>query len=195
MAFILIPIFLVPLLSFPTYATTPTSQTHPHHQVYEKHYPNGAKSLRFTLYLQETVNKTAYFIVKGVTGPKHITKTSNPFGSIFAFHDPLTVTPDPTSEVLGTTEGSAVTSSMDGERTTCLSSMSLWVKGYKGSVLNIGVADYVKNSELPMAGGTGDFRYVQGYIATSVVNLSGHTTCYKIDFFLYWPPYAAMFHE
>ncbi|XP_019108079.2 dirigent protein 1 [Beta vulgaris subsp. vulgaris] len=185
MAFALFSILLPILL-----LAVPTSQHYLHH----KTHSHGLKSLHFTLYLHETFNKTAYFIVKGVAGPSGITTTSNPFGSLFAFHDPLTETPNPSSKVLGYTEGSAVTSSFDGERTTCLSRVTLNLKGYKGELLNVGTAHYTQVSELPFVGGTGDFRFVQGYMTTSVVDLRGHTTCYKIDFNLFWPPYAALAH-
>ncbi|XP_074321461.1 dirigent protein 1-like [Silene latifolia] len=164
------------------------------HDIKHHHIATGnrLKTLKFSLYLHETFNKTAYFVVKGVAGPTGITVTSNPFGSLFAFHDPLTETSDPNSKVLGYTEGMAVTSSFEGERTTCLSRVTLNLKGYKGELLNVGTAYYNQVSELPFVGGTGDFRFAQGYMTTSVVNLSGPATCYKIDFIVYWPPYAAL---
>ncbi|KNA05177.1 hypothetical protein SOVF_192740 [Spinacia oleracea] len=181
--------FLLALLA------VPTSQHQLHQQNHQAHSGGGGlKSLHFTLYLQETFNKTAYFIVKGVAGPSGITTTSNPFGSLFAFNDPLTETPDPSSKVIGYTEGSAVTSSFDGERTTCISRITLNLKGYKGELLNIGTAHYTQVSELPFVGGTGDFRFVQGYLTTSVISVKPPTTCYKLDFHLFWPPFAALAH-
>uniref|UniRef100_A0A803MGZ7 Dirigent protein n=1 Tax=Chenopodium quinoa TaxID=63459 RepID=A0A803MGZ7_CHEQI len=154
------------------------------------------KILRFTLYLHETFNKTSYFIVKDVAGPSGITTKSNPFGSLFAFNDPFDETPDPSSKVVGYSEGSSVTSSFDGERTVAFSRISLNLKGYKGELLNVGTPHSTKVSELPFVGGTGDFRFVQGYMTTtSVVDLSGPTTCYKIGFNLFWPPYAALAHD
>ncbi|KNA10239.1 hypothetical protein SOVF_146010 [Spinacia oleracea] len=167
-------------------STLSTSDNH-HHQ--DGNSPI-LKSLHFTLYKHETYNKTAYVTIKGVAGPKRFTKTSNPFGSLVAFNDPLTETEDPFSKVLGYMEGSAVTSSFDGGRTTCICRTSLNFKGYKGDLLNVGTAYYTQVSELPLVGGTGDFRFVQGYMTFSVVDLSGPAACYKTDFHLYWPPYA-----
>ncbi|XP_021754891.1 dirigent protein 1-like [Chenopodium quinoa] len=182
------------LLLFSLLLASPTSQLQLHEKHHHQRHGSGLKSLRFTLYVHETFNKTAYFIVKGVTGSSGITTTSNPFGSLFAFNDPLNETPDPSSKVIGYTEGSSVTSSFDGERTTGISRITLNLKGYKGELLNVGTAHYTQVSELPFIGGTGDFRFVQGYMTTSVVDLSAPTTCYKLDFNLFWPPYAALAH-
>uniref|UniRef100_A0A803MGZ9 Dirigent protein n=1 Tax=Chenopodium quinoa TaxID=63459 RepID=A0A803MGZ9_CHEQI len=97
------------------------------------------------------------FDPRGVTEPSGITTRSNPFGSLFAFNDPLNETPDPSSKVVGHTEGFSVKSSFDGEHNVGVSRITLNLKGYKGELLNAGTAHYTKVSELPFIGGTGDF--------------------------------------
>ncbi|KAK9689063.1 hypothetical protein RND81_09G032700 [Saponaria officinalis] len=169
------------------FSTLALSHDLKHHHIATK---NHLKSLKFTLYLHETINKTAYFVVKGVAGPTGITKTSNSFGSLVVYQDPLTETPDPTSKVLGHVEGLATTSSFTGERTTCVSRMTLNIKGYKGELLNVETGYYNQVSELPFVGGTGDFRFAQGYIISTLFDLRGEGACYKTDFVIYWPPYA-----
>ncbi|KAL2905742.1 Dirigent protein 2 [Bienertia sinuspersici] len=182
---------ILPLLSL---LVAPTSQHELHHQHQHQHHSGGHRSAHFTLYLQETLNKTAYFIVKGVAGPGGMTVTANPFGSLFVYNDPLTETPDPNSKVMGHMEGTDVTSSFRGERAMCNIRTTLNLKGYKGELLNVGVGYFNQVSEYPLVGGTGDFRFAQGYMTSSAVKLTGPTTCYKIDFVLFWPPYAAPAH-
>jgi Dirigent-like protein len=62
---------------------------------------------------------------------------------------------------------------------------------YEGSISIIGGTNNIKPSEYPVVGGTGDFMYALGHIRSSPVDLTGLTVVYRIDFFLYWPPYAA----
>ena len=168
------------------------STSYNHHQ-YQT--PTRLKSLHLTLYTHETFNKTAFFTVKGITNPKFITKTPNPFGSfgsMFAFNDPITEKPNPTSKVIGYMEGSAVSSNFKGDQATCICRTTLNLKGYKGEIISVGTAYFSRASELPIIGGSGDFRFVQGYMTFSSVDLMGPGACYKTDFYLYWPPYATL---
>lgn len=186
-------LFLFRLVFFSLFPTLALSTTYrPNYQQQGNNL--SPKSLQLTVYLHETINKTGYFIVKGVEDPKHLTKIlSNSFGSLFAYNDPITETVDPSSKLLGYMEGSAVTTSFDGERVTCISRTILNLKGYKGELLNVGSAHFVEVSELALVGGTGDFRFAQGYMTKSVVQRSGPTTSYKVEFYLYWP-HAVLAH-
>lgn len=49
----------------------------------------------------------------------------------------------------------------------------------------------MKPADHPIVGGTGDFMFAQGYVTTSPVELAGLTVVYKIEFHIYWPPYAS----
>ncbi|CAK7355549.1 unnamed protein product [Dovyalis caffra] len=149
----------------------------------------GLKSLRFTLYQHETLNKTAYLIVNGVTG-QGITPTTSPFGSLFAYQDNLTITSNPSSKVVGISEAISITSTLDGLGNIAISKTTLEYKRLKGSISIVGSAHSIEPSDLPIVGGTGDFTFVQGYMTSTPVNISGFAVTYKFEFHLYWPPYA-----
>uniref|UniRef100_A0A803MZS5 Dirigent protein n=1 Tax=Chenopodium quinoa TaxID=63459 RepID=A0A803MZS5_CHEQI len=146
--------------------------------------------MHFSLYQHETINKTGYFIVNGVAGP-HVSQTTTPFGTIFAFQDPLTTTVSYSpSTVHGTAQGASITSSLDGLQSLSMATISLNIKNHKGSISILGETHNTKPADHPVVGGTGDFLLVQGYVTSSPVNLVGITVVYKIEFHLYWPPYA-----
>ncbi|KAK6258093.1 hypothetical protein SCA6_012567 [Theobroma cacao] len=152
------------------------------------HY--GIKSLHFALFQHETINKTGYIVVNGVAGPG-ISETTTPFGTIFVFQDPMTVTANRSSKVVGIAEGSSITSGFDGLRSISVAKITLRLKQHMGSISIVGGTHNVKPSDHPVVGGTGDFLFVQGYVRSSPVNLKGLTVTYKIEFHLYWPPFAA----
>ncbi|EEF40698.1 Disease resistance response protein, putative [Ricinus communis] len=162
----------------------PTSTSKHHH---------GVESLHFALYQHETINKTGYIIVNGVAGAS-ISQTTTRFGTLFVFQDPMTVTPNRTSKVVGMAEGTSVTSSLDGLTSISTAKISLHLKHHKGSISIVGGTHNVKPADHPVVGGTGDFLLVQGYVTSSPVDLSGLTVVYKIEFHLYWPPYAKQLH-
>ncbi|KAA8532066.1 hypothetical protein F0562_006792 [Nyssa sinensis] len=161
-----------------------TTTSHHHH-----HHHHGMKSLHFALFQHETINETGYIIVNGVAGPA-VGQTTTPFGTLFAFQDPMTLTPNRTSKVAGTAEGTSITSSLDGLQSISIAKISLNMKRYKGSISIVGGTHNIKPSDHPVVGGTGDFVFVQGYVTSSPVDLTGLTVVYKIEFHLYWPPYA-----
>ncbi|XP_062178190.1 dirigent protein 19-like [Alnus glutinosa] len=173
-------VLLFAFLSFE--ATTSTSHHH--------HHKHGLKSLHFSLFQHETINKTGYIIVNGVAGPA-VGQTTTPFGTLFAFEDPMTVAANRSSKLVGIAEGTSITSSLDGLRSISIAKITLRLKNYKGSVSIVGGTHNIKPSDHPVVGGTGDFLFVQGYVTSSPVDLEGITVVYKIEFHLYWPPYAA----
>lgn len=152
---------------------------------------NGSnlKSLHFSLFQHETINKTAYVIVNGVEG-SGFTDTTAPFGTLAVFQDSLTVTANRSSKLVGIAEGTAITSSLDGLRCISIAKLTLRLKNHRGSVSIVGGTNNAKPSDHPVVGGTEDFLFVQGYITTSPVDVKGVSVVYKIEFHLYWPPYA-----
>ncbi|KAL6011943.1 hypothetical protein ACLOJK_002409 [Asimina triloba] len=151
---------------------------------------SSLKSLHFTLYEQETVNKTAFLIVNGVTGAT-TSPTTTPFGTIFAFRDPLTATPDPSSKVMGFAEGVSVTSTFDGLWSVTAGKVTLSLKKHKGTISLLGGTLNTETADTPVVGGTDDFLFVQGYARISPIELGGLHVVYKLQFHLYWPPFAA----
>ncbi|KAM0003922.1 putative dirigent protein [Helianthus debilis subsp. tardiflorus] len=167
-------------LLIPLEATTCRRRHHQQHEL---------KSLHFTLYQQETLNKTAYFVVPGVAGPP-LSLTTAPFGTMFVFQDPSTLKPNHTSKLVGRAEGSSITSGLNELQSITVGKVTLNLKKHKGSISIVGVTNNIKPSNHPVVGGTGDFLFVQGYITSSLVNLVGSPVSYKIEFHLYLPPYA-----
>ncbi|EAY76700.1 hypothetical protein OsI_04655 [Oryza sativa Indica Group] len=147
------------------------------------------KKLSFTLYQQETINKTSYMVVAGVAGAG-VSETTTPFGTVYVFRDDLTVRAERSSRVAGVVEGTSVTTSFDGLRSLSLGKITLDHRGRRGSMSVLGGTHNTRPSDCPVVGGTGDFAYAVGYVRTSPVNLRGSSVTFKVEFHLYWPPYA-----
>ncbi|PAN27257.1 hypothetical protein GQ55_5G070600 [Panicum hallii var. hallii] len=147
------------------------------------------RTLSFTLYQQETINKTAYIVVDGVAGAG-VSETTTPFGTIYVFRDDLTVRADRASPVAGVAEGSSITTTLDGLQSLSLAKITVDHRGHRGSVSVLGGTYNTKPSDYPVVGGTGDFAYALGYVRSSPVDLRGRTVTYKMELHLYWPPYA-----
>ncbi|KAL7247451.1 hypothetical protein ACSBR2_002379 [Camellia fascicularis] len=182
--FLLILPFLLLLLS-----STTTSASHHHHH---DHHDHHLKSLHFSLYQHETINQTGYFIVNGVTG-LGISQTTTPFSTLFAFHDPMTLTPNTTGKVVATCQGTSITTSLDGLESISIAKITLNLKNRKWSISIPGVTHNIKPADHLVVGGIGDFLFVQGYVTSLPVDLVGITVTYKIEFHLYWPPYATSY--
>ncbi|XP_019421391.1 PREDICTED: dirigent protein 19-like [Lupinus angustifolius] len=176
-----VAIFSILVFAIISFKGTSGSHHHHHHHL---------KSLHFSLYQHETINKTGYIIVNGVEGGAGVTQTTTPFGTLFVFQDPLTATANRSSKLVGTSEGTSITSSFDGLQSISIAKLTLHLKNHKGSVSIVGGTNNIKPSDHPVVGGTGDFLFVQGYVTSSPVDLKGLTVTYKIEFHLYWPPYA-----
>ncbi|KAK4347588.1 hypothetical protein RND71_033927 [Anisodus tanguticus] len=179
--------FLPYLLLFVLLPREASSTSHHHH--HHHHHHHELKSIHFTLFQHETINKTAYAIVKGVAGPA-ISQTTTPFGTLYVFQDPLTLKANSNSKIIGTAEGTSITSSLDGLQSISIAKITLKMKHYKGSISVVGGTHNTKPSNHPVVGGTGDFLFAQGYVTSSPVDLVGITVTFKIQFHLYWPLYA-----
>ncbi|KAF0918911.1 hypothetical protein E2562_027350 [Oryza meyeriana var. granulata] len=154
------------------------------------------KTVSFTLYQQETMNRTGYVVVPGVDAAAgQPTDDRGPFGSLYVFRDNLTVRADSSSRVAGVAEGSSISTSFDdedGRRSLSLSKITVHHRGYRGSVSILGgTCNLTKPSVYPVVGGTGDFTYAVGYVRSSPVHSRGQSTqTYKMELRLYWPPHA-----
>ncbi|EAZ14365.1 hypothetical protein OsJ_04286 [Oryza sativa Japonica Group] len=148
------------------------------------------KKLSFTLYQQETINKTSYMVVAGVAGAG-VSETTTPFGTVYVFRDDLTVRPERSSRVAGVVEGTSVTTSFDGLRSLSPGQDHARPPRPPGDPCpSSGGKQNTRPSDCPVVGGTGDFAYAVGYVRTSPVNLRGSSVTFKVEFHLYWPPYA-----
>ncbi|KAL6840163.1 hypothetical protein ACP4OV_029973 [Aristida adscensionis] len=148
------------------------------------------KTLSFTFYQHETINRTAYIVVAGVDGAG-VSQTTTPFGTnIYVFRDELTVHADRASRVAGVAEGTSITTTLDGLQSLSLAKVTISHRGRRGSVSVLGGTYNTKPSDYPVVGGTGDFAYALGFVRSSPVDLLGRTVTYKMELHLYWPPYA-----
>uniref|UniRef100_A0A0E0CB32 Dirigent protein n=1 Tax=Oryza meridionalis TaxID=40149 RepID=A0A0E0CB32_9ORYZ len=165
------------------------------------------KTVSFTLYQQETMNRTGYVVVPGVDAlapaPARVVVSDagepsadrQPFGSMYVFRDNLTVRADSSSRVAGVAEGTSISTSFDGEdgrRSVSVAKITLHHRGYRGSVSILGgTPNITRPSVYPVVGGTDDFLYAVGYVRSSPVDTRGRTrTTYKMELRLYWPPHA-----
>ncbi|CAD6228898.1 unnamed protein product [Miscanthus lutarioriparius] len=108
------------------------------------------KTLSFTLYQHETINKTGYIVVDGVAGAG-VSQTTTPFGTIYVFRDDLTVRADRASPVAGVAEGSSITTSLDGLQSLSLAKITVHHRGHRGSVSVLGGTYNNKAVRLPGA--------------------------------------------
>ncbi|XP_074315915.1 dirigent protein 1-like [Silene latifolia] len=173
-------LYLILLTFLPTLAI---SSSH-----YHKH---GYKSMHFTLYQHDIYNKTDLLIVPGVAGA-NFSDTAAPFGTITVLNDNLTLTQDPSSKLVGNAEAMTVISSFDGLDSLSIVRFTLKLEGgrHMGTISAVGVVNNLNPSQVPVTGGTGDFLLVQGYFTSSFVSSKALTYIYKLDFNLFWPPYA-----
>lgn len=156
------------------------------------HNHQQLKSLNFTLYVHDTLNKTGYITAPGVAaGVSSVTSTTAPFGTLYAFHDPITVSASNSSAAAGFSEGIMVTSSFDGLWNVAMMKFSLQLKDHAGTIVTVGGLHTVKPSDIPVLEGTGDFKFVKGYVTISLVDAKGFSLVFKNDFHLYWPPCAS----
>lgn len=90
------------------------------------HY--NIKTLNLTLYQHETINKTGYIVVDGVAGVG-VSQTTTPFGTIYVFSDNLTTHVSGSSRFAGVSEGTSITTSLDGLRSLSIAKLTLDFKG------------------------------------------------------------------
>ncbi|KAK8567987.1 hypothetical protein V6N13_105929 [Hibiscus sabdariffa] len=121
----------------------------------------------------------------------NITGSAVSFGSLFAIDDPLTVGPEPTSEIIGNAQGMYVSSSRDPAMFTAVmyadfaftsgrfngSSFSLFSRNPSSSPVR----------ELGIVGGRGAFRMASGFafIRNSFLNLTTGDTILEFNVTLY----------
>ncbi|XP_074315439.1 dirigent protein 2-like [Silene latifolia] len=173
-------LYLVLLTFLPTLAIS-SSQYHEH----------SYKSMHFTLYQHDIYNKSDFLVVAGVTGANY-SDVAAPFGTITVSNDNLTLTQDPSSRVVGNAQALTILSTFEGldSLTVIRFAIDLEDDQHTGTISALGVINTLKPCQLPVSGGTGDFLLVQGYITFSLVYFEGMTFVFKVDFNLFWPPYA-----
>nr|QQM18948.1 dirigent protein 13 [Kadsura heteroclita] len=153
---------------------------------------NGeSRTLSFSVFQHEGLNKTGYVMVEGVAGPP-VGPTTASFGNIYVGNDPFTTEFDNSSKNVGFAEGEYITTSMDGYRTLYIATYTLQIEQndsiWNGTISVLGTVNNERNSTLPVVGGTGDFMSVQGYVFSYPVDTKDvQNVVYGVDFHLHWP--------
>ncbi|CAK7323197.1 unnamed protein product [Dovyalis caffra] len=125
------------------------------------------KATRIQFYMHDVVGGPNPTAVR-VAGPDNSTgpnSTAAVFGSIYMMDNPLTVTPDPNSTVVGRAQGMYGMSSQN-EFSLLMSLTVGFTSGtYNGSTFSMLGRNPIMNEvrEMPVVGGTGIFRLARGY--------------------------------
>lgn len=138
---------------------------------YDEPLSLGSKKLtRLRLYLHEVFDGSNATIVYAAHG----NATNLVFGTVLLLNDALALGPEAGSKVIGWAQAlSAITSQTELALTMVMNFVFIDGK-FNGSVLtilgrnNLGL----KVREMPIVGGTGAFRFAQGYVHTSMVYIS-----------------------
>ncbi|KAF7848115.1 hypothetical protein BT93_L2281 [Corymbia citriodora subsp. variegata] len=145
--------------------------------------PEKMTHLRF--YLHDTVtgqHPTAVAVAQAAT----TNTSSTSFGVIMVIDDPLTVSPDLNSMLVGRAQGIYVLSSQS-ELSLAMTMNLVFTEGaYKGSTTLsvLGQNPILKNPrELTIVGGTGVFRFARGYIRlrSHTINMTTKNAIVKYD--------------
>ncbi|XP_027351069.1 dirigent protein 22-like [Abrus precatorius] len=123
-------------------------------------------------------NRTSVTVAEPLKGKSN---SSLPFGTVVTIENQLTVGPEPESESVGKAQGLYVSSSREGPEMEAGLTMAMtfaFTEGkYKGSSLSVlgrNVINYPVR-EMPILGGTGDFRFARGF-AQAKTHAFDHTT-------------------
>ncbi|XP_042516860.1 dirigent protein 23-like [Macadamia integrifolia] len=111
-----------------------------------------------------------------VTGLESSDPIAAMFGSTFVMDNPLTVTPDPNSTLIGRAQGIYAMASQKDEFSLLMTLTYGFTTGqYNGSSFSVIGRNPVmrKVREMPIVGGTGIFRFARGYCSAQTHSTSG----------------------
>ncbi|KAK1422965.1 hypothetical protein QVD17_18257 [Tagetes erecta] len=136
--------------------------------------PTTIKQTHLHFFLHDTLsgdNPSAVLITKPNS---KVIKENNPiipFGSIFAFDDPLTVGSDPKSKVIGTARGLYASISRGSDLTLLFTGDLEFTSGeFNGSAIIVSCRDpMVLVKEMAVVGGRGKFKMAKGFVKNTAV--------------------------
>ncbi|KAK8937089.1 hypothetical protein KSP39_PZI011808 [Platanthera zijinensis] len=140
----------------------------------------------FRFYWHDTSRGSDPTAVLVAQGP---TQTKTGFGMVRVMDDPLTVGPDRSSYLIGKSQGIYVSADKQTVGLLMVMTFTFTLGNYAGSSLTVVGRNELKQQvrEMPITGGTGLFRFAQGYVqarTTSSDPTIGYTvveyTCYFI---------------
>jgi hypothetical protein len=136
------------------------------------------KATRIQFYMHDVISGPNPTSVR-VAGPDNSTISPNAtaalFGPIYMMDNPLTVTPDPNSTVVGRAQGIYGMSSQN-ELSLLMSFTVGFISGpYNGSTFSVLGRNPIMNEvrEMPVVGGTGIFRLARGYCLAKTHSMVG----------------------
>nr|XP_043608031.1 dirigent protein 4-like [Erigeron canadensis] len=117
-----------------------------------------------------------------------------PFGAVYVFDDPLTVTSDPKSEVIGTGRGlyASVSRQVPTEWTLLFNADLEFTSGeFNGSSICLFSRDLLvlEKKELSIVGGRGKFRMANGFIMANVISFNATSGDVILEF------HVTVFHQ
>ncbi|EFJ13313.1 hypothetical protein SELMODRAFT_122901 [Selaginella moellendorffii] len=152
--------------------------------------PKGYTSDKFQIFWQDRLNVTDFILILGLTNiGTGITPVSGPYGTMIVFDDPVTVTPDFNSKVIGSIRGTGSVCKLDGLSTCWAFTIRLTEGKYKGTLTFSSEIDPTKKDVAPISGGTGDFLFAQGFASSTPVDIRTTNTTYSVDLNVFWPPF------
>lgn len=112
--------------------------------------------------------------------------TSGGFGTVYVFDDMLTFGPSPTSRAFGRAQGMFVVNSLDGDNVMVTCTMILNDQFHRGTFHLLGSDGFkMPEREIPVVGGTEDFRYKRGYAQLKTFKKDGISTVLYVRVHLY----------
>ncbi|XP_061346366.1 pterocarpan synthase 1-like [Gastrolobium bilobum] len=125
---------------------------------------------------EEKLTHLHFYLHDVITGPnpsvvtvaeplKDKSNSPLPFGTVVMIDDRLTVAPEPDSELVGKAQGFYASSSQDGVGLTMTITFVFTEGTHNGSTLSLlgrNMLDFPVR-EMPIVGGTGDFRFARGF--------------------------------
>nr|XP_043639750.1 dirigent protein 4-like [Erigeron canadensis] len=114
-----------------------------------------------------------------------------PFGAVYVFDDPLTVGPDPNSEVIGNGRGLYASTSRGSDPTLLLNGDLGFTSGeFNGSSISLFSRDPIFGvKEVAVVGGRGKFRMAQGFALLNAVYANATTGDAILEF------HVTIFHQ
>lgn len=145
---------------------------------------NGAQKLtQLHFYLHETTSTSVQVAQSPTTN-----QSSTFFGAVFVIDDLLRVGPDAGSRLIGRAQGLSVSASMESATALLMATNFVFTEGkFNGSSItmlgrnNLAAAE----RELPIVGGSGVFRFANGYVLTKTHSIDSKEGVVIAEYDLY----------
>ncbi|KAF3321683.1 dirigent protein 21-like protein [Carex littledalei] len=150
---------------------------------------SSSNTTHLHFFIHDTQSGSNPTAVQVTTGPTKLKGSTGPgFGSMFMIDDPLTESPDITSNTVGRAQGFYAHAGLSGTELLLSANIVLTGGDYNGSTITVFGRDNYADSvrELPVIGGSGKFRMARGYmlIKTNSSNLATADAVLDVDLYV-----------